>query len=182
MWRQAAQSWSTRLAFLQAALWWSEFQAAAIYTFDTFDTFTARPMHPPDILPLLVPQRLLVVGAPLCLSWYLSQPAHCFTTSVIPIQPTQSAQPERHVLLRAVDSVADELAMMARAVYLLLLFMPAAVTAPLCMMLEWRRRDWLHLMRWTLERAGALILAATLTSKPHQPTMCDRAANEPLLV
>ncbi len=129
-----------------------------------------------------IPQRLLVVGAPLCLSWYLSQPAHCFTTSVIPIQPTQSAQPERHVLLRAVDSVADELAMMARAVYLLLLFMPAAVTAPLCMMLEWRRRDWLHLMRWTLERAGALILAATLTSKPHQPTMCDRAANEPLLV
>lgn len=111
-------------------------------------------------------QRLLLVGAPLSLSWYLSQPAHCFSTEAIPLQPSQHSQPERHVMLRAVDSINDELAMMARAVYLLLLFVPVAVTTPLCMVLEWRRHDWLLLMRWTLERAGVCL--CHLRSVPYE--------------
>ncbi len=46
--------------------------------------------------------------------------------------------------------------MVCRAVYLLLLFVPAAATVPLCVQLGWRRGDWLLLLRWTLERAGQL--------------------------
>ena len=97
-------------------------------------------------------QRLLLAGAPLGLSWYLSEPAHCFDTGAA--ARTDAAQQQRHALLRVVDSIADELAMMCRAMYLLLLFAPAALLSPLCVGLGWRRRDWLLLVRWTLERAG----------------------------
>lgn len=96
-------------------------------------------------------QRLLLFGTPLTLSWYLSEPAHCFDTNAA--ARAQAAQ-ERHMLLRVVDSIAEELAMMCRAIYLLLLFTPAAALAPLCVSLGWRRPDWLLLVRWTLERAG----------------------------
>lgn len=41
-----------------------------------------------------------------------------------------------------------------RGVYLHLLFMPALLSAPLCMGLGVGRDAWLLLMRWTLERAG----------------------------
>lgn len=44
--------------------------------------------------------------------------------------------------------------MVCRALYLMLLFVPAASLAPLCIQLGWRREDWLLLLRWTLERAG----------------------------
>ncbi len=54
--------------------------------------------------------------------------------------------------------------MMARAMYLLLLFVPVAVTAPLCILLGWRRPYWLHLMRWTLERAGESLNSSSLSA------------------
>lgn len=41
-----------------------------------------------------------------------------------------------------------------RGVYLYLLFLPAVVSAPVCMGLGVGREGWLLLMRWTLERAG----------------------------
>lgn len=41
-----------------------------------------------------------------------------------------------------------------RGVYLHLLFLPALLSAPLCMGLGVGREAWLLLMRWTLERAG----------------------------
>jgi aarF domain-containing kinase len=97
-------------------------------------------------------QRLLLAGAPLGLSWYLSESAHCFDTGAT--VRTDAAQQQQHALLRVVDSIADELAMMCRAMYLLLLFAPAALLSPVCVGLGWRRRDWLLLVRWTLERAG----------------------------
>jgi ABC1 atypical kinase-like domain len=99
---------------------------------------------------MLLVQRVLLAGLPLGLSWYLSEPAHCFDVGAA--ARTEPAQ--RHALLRVVDSISDELAMMCRAVFLLLLFAPAALLAPICVGLGWRRRDWLLLVRWTLERAG----------------------------
>ena len=41
-----------------------------------------------------------------------------------------------------------------RGVYLHLLFLPALLSAPLCLGLGVGREAWLLLMRWTLERAG----------------------------
>lgn len=97
-------------------------------------------------------QRLLLAGLPLGVSWYLSEPAHCFDVGAA--ARAEPGQRQRHALLRVVDGIADELAMMCRAMYLLLLFAPAALLAPICVGLGWGRRDWLLLVRWTLERAG----------------------------
>ena len=57
---------------------------------------------------------------------------------------------------RVCAQVAEEAAMVCRALYLLLLFVPAAAMAPLCIQLGWRRQEWLLLLRWTLQRAGAV--------------------------
>ena len=52
------------------------------------------------------------------------------------------------------DGCAAQVLTLLRGVYLHLLFMPALLSAPLCMGLGMGRDAWLLLMRWTLERAG----------------------------
>jgi len=99
-------------------------------------------------------QRLMLFGLPLTLSWWFSDPALCHAPAV-PMPPPSVAPPKRNsLILRAIDAVAEEVAMVCRALYLMLLFVPAASLAPLCIQLGWRREDWLLLLRWTLERAG----------------------------
>lgn len=49
---------------------------------------------------------------------------------------------------------AAQVLTLLRGVYLHLLFLPALLSAPLCMGLGVGREAWLLLMRWTLERAG----------------------------
>lgn len=84
----------------------------------------------------------------------MSEPVHCYDAGAGTPPPRVLAAQRQHLLQRFVDTIADEVAMMCRAIYLLALFMPAAILAPLCVTLGWRRRDWLLLVRWTLERAG----------------------------
>ena len=59
-----------------------------------------------------------------------------------------------HCLSGRVCGCAAQVLTLLRGVYLHLLFLPALLSAPLCMGLGVGREAWLLLMRWTLERAG----------------------------
>ena len=98
----------------------------------------------------------MLVGIPLAANWYLSKSAHCYEAYVG--QHVSPLQPEHNLVRRAIAGLAEEMAMMARAMYLLLLFVPAALTAPACIGLGWGRQSWLLLLRWTLEHAGGLAI------------------------
>lgn len=43
---------------------------------------------------------------------------------------------------------------LARSVWLLLLFAPVLLTAPVALQLQWKRAEWIELLRKTLEAAG----------------------------
>jgi hypothetical protein len=69
-------------------------------------------------------------------------------------------QLERHrstaekVLVEIVKKMNDELRTWLRAIFLSVLFTPVIVTAPVCVSLGWYWREWVDLLRWTLEHAG----------------------------
>jgi hypothetical protein len=54
-----------------------------------------------------------------------------------------------------VTSMVEELFTTLRGIYLMCLFMPAMLSAPLAFYFDVGRMAWMQLIHWTLERAGA---------------------------
>ena len=69
---------------------------------------------------------------------------------------------------RALRSLSDELALAARGLYLLALFAPAVLAAPVAFYLGVGREAWASLLVWTLERAGPAFIkwAQWMSSRP----------------
>ncbi|KAK9843517.1 hypothetical protein WJX81_006871 [Elliptochloris bilobata] len=103
-------------------------------------------------------QRLVAVGVPLAAaSLYSStESAQCHAAEPGRGLPLVDVRAHAHQLLfgRFLLAAAEEVLTLLRGVYLYLLFMPAVLSAPVCMGLGVGRKAWLLLMRWTLERAG----------------------------
>lgn len=98
-------------------------------------------------------QTSMLAGGSLFLNWWLCKPALCYPAAVV-TPASLPASSRDSFLAKAVRTVADEVAMASRALYLLLLFLPVVISAPLCIHLGWCRGSWQLLLRWTLERAG----------------------------
>lgn len=71
-------------------------------------------------------------------------------------------------LRRALRSLSDELALAARGLYLLALFSPVVLGAPLAFYFGVGRERWTQLLLWTLERAGPAFIkwAQWMSSRP----------------
>lgn len=106
-------------------------------------------------------QKMLAVGVPLAAAQLWPRPAHAY--SALP-----AARPARQetgldltlgqlsaLVARIAGTLREELAIALRGIYLFLLFLPAVVTAPVCLLADAHRARWLELVRWTLEQAGA---------------------------
>ena len=108
-----------------------------------------------------------MVGVPLAAALYArTEAAHCEAPHVSYMPRVAVAPPEgahRMLLTRGLDAVAEELLTVLRALYLLLLFLPVCATGPLCAGLGVRREQWIELVRWTLERAGAPLTSHALS-------------------
>lgn len=103
-------------------------------------------------------QKLVAVGAPLAAAHLM----HGDTTAYCYHSPMASQGPRAELRLgqleelvsRIAKALADELALLQRGLYLFFLFLPALLTAPICLLTDRHRDRWLGLMRWTLEQAG----------------------------
>jgi len=104
-------------------------------------------------------QKLIAVGAPLAAAHLLgSSPstAQCYQTA--------ARGPESHTLVKGsltlnqlnalVSRLAEEAILVQRGVFLFCLFIPMLVTAPVLLLTEKHRENWLRLMIWTIENAG----------------------------
>ena len=93
----------------------------------------------------LLPGRLRVLAAEIRVA-----PAPLHPTLALPAKPLLRLQ-----LPAALAAVVEEVAVWMRGAYLLLLFAPMVLSAPLVFwLLQGRRGEWMELVRWTLERAG----------------------------
>ena len=101
----------------------------------------------------------MLVGVPLAAALYASaESAQCEAVPAPYMPHVLRAAPEavhRLLMSRSLDALAEEVLTVLRALYLLLLFLPVCATAPMCVGLGVHRDQWIQLMRWTLERAGA---------------------------
>lgn len=94
----------------------------------------------------------LAVGA-----WWSCQPSFCWSLPARPASPAHlfdSSGRRRQSLILAYERLIEEFYTAMRGLYLLLLFLPVMLTAPVCVGMGWRRPAWVKLVRWTLERAG----------------------------
>jgi aarF domain-containing kinase len=105
-------------------------------------------------------QKLIAVGAPLAAAHLLgSTPstAQCY-------QKTLSKNGSSHTLAEGsltlaqlnalVSRLAEEITLVQRGVFLFFLFIPMLVTAPVLLLTDKHRDNWLKLMIWTIEHAG----------------------------
>jgi aarF domain-containing kinase len=109
-------------------------------------------------------QRLVAVGVPIAAAQLWPRTAHAYVCPAAAQQRRQAAELEltlgqiRAMVARLAAALREEAAILMRGLYLFALFLPAVVTAPVCLLADVHRQRWLQLLRWTLEQAGALLL------------------------
>ncbi|KAI3430417.1 hypothetical protein D9Q98_005012 [Chlorella vulgaris] len=105
-------------------------------------------------------QRMLAVGVPLAAAQLWPRTAYAYHVPQPEAQQAPNLRLElslgeiRAVVARLVAALREELAVMLRGLFLFSLFLPAIVTAPICLLADVHRERWLQLLLWTLERAG----------------------------
>jgi aarF domain-containing kinase len=102
-------------------------------------------------------QKLIAVGAPLAA-------AHLLGSTPSTAQCYQKLPPKSHTLAEGsltlgqlnalVSRLAEEITLVQRGVFLFFLFIPMLVTAPVLLLTDRHRENWLKLMIWTVEHAG----------------------------
>jgi hypothetical protein len=104
---------------------------------------------------------MLAMGVPLAAAQLLPRTAYAYHVPQPEAQQAPNLRLElslgeiRAVVARLVAALQEELAVMLRGLFLFSLFLPAIVTAPICLLADVHRERWLQLLLWTLERAGA---------------------------
>lgn len=112
-----------------------------------------------NVLRVCVPQNLIAACLPLT---FVAAALPAAAADAFPSVDGTPALSEYHRHMnrhrpgwrRAVTHGIEELAIVLRGAYLLALFTPLVLTAPLAFYLGWGRASWMELLRWTLERAG----------------------------
>lgn len=82
----------------------------------------------------------LAVGA-----WWSCQPSFCWSLPARPASPAHlfdSSGRRRQSLILAYERLIEEFYTAMRGLYLLLLFLPVMLTAPVCVGMGWRRPAW----------------------------------------
>ncbi|KAL4448975.1 hypothetical protein ABPG77_007692 [Micractinium sp. CCAP 211/92] len=105
-------------------------------------------------------QKMVAVGVPLAAAQLWPRPAYAYHAPALADRGEPGLRGELTLgqLLEAAACVAaalrEEVAIAMRGLFLFCLFLPAVVTAPVCLLSDAHRQRWLELVRWTLERAG----------------------------
>ncbi|KAL4514181.1 hypothetical protein Ndes2437B_g04166 [Nannochloris sp. 'desiccata'] len=103
-------------------------------------------------------QKLIAVGAPLAAAHLLGSPstAHCYQTTARNAASHTLAEGSLTLnqLNALVSRLAEEITLVQRGVFLFFLFIPVLVTAPVLLLTDRHRDNWLRLMIWTIEHAG----------------------------
>lgn len=103
---------------------------------------------------------MVAVGVPLAAAQLWPRPAYAYHAPALADrgEPVLRGELTLGQLLEAAARVAaalrEEVAIAMRGLFLFCLFLPAVVTAPVCLLSDTHRQRWLELVRWTLERAG----------------------------
>lgn len=99
-------------------------------------------------------QHILGHGTPFLAASILAPKwASCYSLATMPLNPINDPYP-KYQPTSIVTAITKEIGLWIRAAYLWLIFMPAIVSAPICLCTGFARAYWMTLMRWTLEMAG----------------------------
>lgn len=109
-------------------------------------------------------QKLVAVGVPMAAAAVWPRRAHAYSTAHAAAVRLPAHQPGAELELslgqvaaaaaRLAAALREELAIAMRGLFLFCLFLPAVLTAPVCLLTDAHRARWLDLVRWTLEQAG----------------------------
>lgn len=104
-------------------------------------------------------QKLIAVGAPLAAAHLLgSTPSRAQCYQAFPTRSTSHTLAEGSLTLGQLNALvarlAEEISLIQRGVFLFFLFMPMLVTAPVLLLTDKHRDNWMKLMIWTIEHAG----------------------------
>ena len=108
-------------------------------------------------------QKLVGVGVPLAAAQLWPRPAYAYHAPAPqhPQQPSLALELTlgqlREAVARLAAGLLEEAAIAVRGLFLFCLFLPAVLTAPICLLTDLHRDRWLELVRWTLEQAGACV-------------------------
>ena len=109
-------------------------------------------------------QKVMAVGIPLLAAHLMGSPlqSQCYTTesAIVPRmhKPVASinlplGKVTEH-LDRILEKTRKEISLLQRGAFLFFLFLPLALTSPVCLLGNTHCKYWLDLLRWTLEKAG----------------------------
>lgn len=106
----------------------------------------------PKVLGLLLPPVVTAWLYPLRFSCFAHDGSPTYTIGT-PYQQLQHVRRDSYVQ-QAFKQLLDEVMLSLRALYLMALFLPAVLSAPVVFYTQYGRSTWMHLMKLTLERAG----------------------------
>eukprot|EP00884_Botryococcus_braunii_P013475 jgi/Botrbrau1/22128/Bobra.0206s0052.1 len=131
-------------------------------------------------------QKLLAAGIPLFVGAWAAGSSRALCLSSCGLEPSYTIQfalqksTAEVFFSGVVRKVNDELKTWWRGIFLCVLFTPVCVTAPLCGVMGWYWKEWVELLRWTLEHAGPAFIKwgqwAATRADLFPPDVCSSLA------